>query len=65
MIKEQQKAEEIYQYAVKLHGKEKAKEESIKSAEAISSLVPYTGSKMRVSSYKSYWEKVVEYLKKK
>jgi hypothetical protein len=64
-MKEQEKAEEMFQYAVKLHGSIKAKEESIKSAEAISSLVPYTGSKMKASSYKSYWEKVVEYLKKK
>ena len=65
MIKEKNKAEEIYQYAVKLHGKEKAKQESINSAEAICSLVPYTGSKIKASSYKSYWEKVIELLKKK
>lgn len=62
MIKEKDKAEEIYQYAVVLHGTVKAKEESIKSAEFVSMLAPHFETKMKS---KSYWEKVVEYLKKK
>ena len=60
MIKEQQKAEEIYQYAVKLHGKEKAKEESINSAKATYTLIP-----LKYEKAKKYWEKVIELLKNK
>jgi hypothetical protein len=61
-MKEQEKAEEIYQYAVVLHGTVKAKEESLKSAEFACMLAPQFEAKMKS---KSYWEKVVEYLKKK
>ncbi len=60
MIKEQQKAEEIYQYARVLHGTVKAKEESINSAEATYTLIPFGENRL-----KKYWKKVVELLKKK
>ena len=59
---EKQKAEEMYDYASKLHGPEKAKEESLKSATATYSLAPIETNGMK---NKSYWEKVIEHLKKK
>jgi hypothetical protein len=61
-MKEREKASEMYDYALKLHGPEKAKEESLRSAKAIYSLAPYNDGKMK---NRTYWEKVIEYLKKK
>ena len=61
-MSEKEKADEIYNYAVKLHGFEKAKEESLKSATATHALAPFRDGKMKA---RSYWEKVIEYLKKK
>jgi hypothetical protein len=61
-MKEKEKAEEIYQYAIKLHGIEKAKEASLQSARATHFLAPYQNSKMK---NKSYWEKVIEHLQNK
>jgi hypothetical protein len=62
MMSEKEKAEEIYQYAVKLHGVDKAKEESLKSARATYSLAPYQDGRMKA---RSYWEKVIQHLEKK
>jgi hypothetical protein len=59
---EKQKADEMYDYASKLHGPEKAKEESLKSATATYSLAPYKDGRMMA---RSYWERVIEQLKKK
>ena len=59
---EKEKAEHIYQYAVKLHGIENAKEESLKSAIATLALAPYKDGRMKA---RSYWERVIEHLKKK
>ena len=59
---EKEKAQELYDYAVKLHGKDKAKEESLKSARATLALAPYNDGKMK---NRTYWERVVEFLKKK
>ena len=59
---EKEKAEELYSYAVKLHGFEKAKEESLKSATATYALAPFRDGRMKA---RSYWERVIEYLKKK
>jgi hypothetical protein len=61
-MNERQKANEMYDYSLKLHGDEKAKEESIKSALAILSLAPYNDGKMK---NRTYWERVVEFLKAK
>jgi len=61
-MSEKEKANEMYAYAIKLHGDEKAKEESIKSATAILSLAPYNDGKMK---NRTYWERVVEFLKAK
>ena len=61
-MNERQKANETYDYSLKLHGDEKAKEESIKSALAILSLAPYNDGKMK---NRIYWERVVEFLKAK
>lgn len=62
MIKESTKAEEIYIRAVSLHGIAKAKEEAIKSAEAVYALAPSRDGRMMA---RDYWEKVIEYLKAK
>lgn len=59
---EKEKAEELYSYAIKLHGSEKAKEESLKSATATYALAPFRDGRMKA---RSYWERVIEYLKKK
>jgi hypothetical protein len=59
---EKEKAEEMYNYALKLHGIDKAKEESLKSATATYSLAPFRDGRMLA---RSYWEKVIEHLKKK
>ena len=61
-MSEKEKANEMYAYAVKLHGSEKAKEESLKSATATHSLAPYQDGRMKA---RSYWERVIEHLKKK
>ena len=52
-----EKAEELYISARKLHGVEKAKEESLKSANAVKALVP--------SELIDYWTKVIHYLNNK
>jgi hypothetical protein len=59
---EKQKADELYLYAIKLHGETKAKEESLKSARATHSLAPYQDGRMKA---RSYWEKVIQHLEKK
>ena len=59
---EKEKAEQLYSYAIKLHGSEKAKEESLKSATATYALAPFRDGRMKA---RSYWERVIEYLKKK
>ena len=59
---EKEKAYEMYNYAVKLHGFEKAKEESLKSATATYALAPFRDGRMLA---RSYWEKVIEHLNKK
>ena len=61
-MSEKEKAEEIYDYAIKLHGIIEAKEQALKSAIATHSLAPYQDGKMKA---KSYWERVIEHLKKK
>jgi hypothetical protein len=61
-MKEKEKAEELYNYAVKLYGEDKAKEESLKSARATYSLAPYQDGKMKA---RSYWERVIEHLQNK
>ena len=61
-MKEREKADELYNYAVKLHGDEKAKEEALKSAAAIHALTPFRDGLM---NNRTYWERVIEYLKKK
>ena len=61
-MNEKQKANEMYDYSLKLHGDEKAKEEALKSATAILSLAPYNDGKMK---NRTYWERVVEFLKAK
>jgi hypothetical protein len=59
---EKEKAEEMYNYAAKLHGVDKAKEESLKSARATYSLAPYKDGRMMA---RSYWERVIQHLEKK
>jgi hypothetical protein len=59
---EKEKADEMYNYAVKLHGIDKAKEESLKSANATYALAPFRDGRMLA---RSYWERVIEHLKKK
>ena len=61
-MSEKEKAEEIYTYAVKLHGTIKAKEEAINSAKAMHALAPFRDGRMKA---RSYWEKVLNYLSKK
>ena len=61
-MSEKEKADEIYSYAIKLHGSEKAKEESLKSATATYALAPFRDGRMKA---RSYWERVIEHLKKK
>ena len=62
MMSEKEKAEKMYEYAVKLHGVERAKEESLKSATATLALAPLKDGRMKA---RKYWEKVVEHLNKK
>jgi hypothetical protein len=59
---EKEKAKELYDYAVQIHGVDNAKEESLKSARAVLSLAPYNDGKMK---NRTYWERVVEQLNKK
>jgi len=61
-MREKEKADEIYDYALKLHGAEKAKEESLKSARATHSLAPFRDGKMKA---RDYWERVIQHLEKK
>ena len=61
-MKEKEKAKELYDYAVKLHGEDKAKEEALKSAAATHALAPFRDGLMK---NRTYWEKVIEHLKKK
>ena len=59
---EERKADELYKYACVLHGTEKGKEEALNTAKACVALAPFEDGKMKA---KTYWERVVEYLKKK
>ena len=59
---EKDKAKELYDYAVKLHGPEKDKEEALKSATATYSLAPFRDGLLK---NRTYWERVIEHLKKK
>jgi len=40
-MSEKQKADELYAYAIKLHGTEKAKEEALNTAKATYALAPF------------------------
>jgi hypothetical protein len=57
-----EKANQLYDYAAKLYGIEKAKEESLKSAKATYSIAPSQDGRMMA---RSYWERVINHLKKK
>jgi hypothetical protein len=57
-----EKADQLYDYAVKLYGIDKAKEESLKSAQMTHSIAPSKDGKMLA---RSYWIRVIEHLKKK
>jgi hypothetical protein len=59
---EVEKANELYDYAAKLYGIDKAKEESLKSARATYSIAPSQDGRMMA---RSYWERVINHLKKK
>lgn len=59
---EEKKADEMYINAIRLHGIEKAKKESINSAKAIHALAPIETNGMK---NKNYWEIVIEHLEKK
>ena len=59
---EKEKADEMYAYATKLHGDKDAKEQALKSAVATLALAPYADGRMKA---RSYWERVIEHLKKK
>ena len=61
-MKEKEKAKELYDHAVKLHGEDKAKEEALKSAVATHALAPFRDGLIK---NRTYWERVIEYLKKK
>lgn len=61
-MKEKEKADELYNYSVKLHGEDRAKEEALKSAAATHALAPFRDGLMK---NKTYWERVIEHLKKK
>jgi hypothetical protein len=61
-MNERQKANEMYDYAVQIHGVDNAKKEALKSARAVLSLAPYNDGKMK---NRTYWERVVEQLNKK
>jgi hypothetical protein len=61
-MSEKEKADEMYAYAIKLHGIDEAKEEALKSAVATLALAPYQDGRMKA---RSYWERVIEHLKKK
>jgi hypothetical protein len=61
-MREKEKADEIYDYAVKIYGVEKAKEESLKSARTTHSLAPFRDGRMKA---RSYWEKVIQFLEQK
>jgi hypothetical protein len=59
---EERKADELYKYACVLHGTEKGKEEALNTAKATYALAPFRDGRMKA---RSYWERVIEYLKKK
>ena len=59
---EKEKAKELYDYSIHIHGVDNAKEESLKSAKAVLALAPYNDGKMK---NRTYWERVVEQLNKK
>jgi hypothetical protein len=61
-MSEKEKADELYKYACVLHGTEKAKEEALNTAKATYALAPFRDGRMKA---RSYWERVIEYLKKK
>jgi hypothetical protein len=61
-MKEIEKAKELYDHAVYVHGVDNAKQESLKSAMAVLALAPYNDGKMK---NRTYWERVIEHLKKK
>jgi hypothetical protein len=61
-MNEKEKAEELFKYAVVLHGSENAKKEALNTARATHALAPFQDGKMKA---RSYWERVIEYLKKK
>ena len=61
-MSEREKAEEMYQDAIRMHGIEKAKQEALNSAKAIHALAPYRDGKMKA---RDYWEKVINYLNRK
>lgn len=61
-MSEREKAEEMYQDAIRKHGIERAKEEALNTAKATHALAPFRDGKMKA---RSYWEKVINYLNRK
>jgi hypothetical protein len=59
---EKEKADQLYNYAVKLHGIDNAKKEALNSAQSVYALAPSVDGRMMA---RSYWIKVIEHLKKK
>ena len=56
-MKSKNKANNIYNSAVELHGQQEAKEQAIKSAEAIKALAPF--------ETQTLWNKVITLIKEK
>jgi hypothetical protein len=61
-MREKEKADQLYNNAIKLHGIEKAKEESLKSAQATYALAPLDSGK---GNLKNYWAQVIDFLNAK
>jgi hypothetical protein len=61
-MREKEKADQLYNNAIKLHGIDKAKEESLKSAIATHALAPLDSGK---GNLKNYWAQVIDFLNAK
>ena len=59
---EKEKADQLNNYAVKLHGIDNAKKEELSSAQSVYTLAPSVDGRMMA---RSYWIRVIEHLKKK
>ena len=53
---EKEKADQLYNYAVKLHGIDNAKKEALNSAQSVYALAPSVDGRMMA---RSYWIKVI------